>query len=146
AYARILAFRPHTDEAFDRLLEPWLDEISGLVLDLRSCPGGDLDAAAQIADRFVDDGLVVQLEGRAPPPPPPEGVVAWNQAVPGHALEDVDVVVLVDAQTASSAEVVAGALQDLADAVVIGAPTVGKGSSQALHPIPELSMAVQVTN
>lgn len=146
AYVRVDAFRPHTDEALDALLEPVTDEIRGLVLDLRGCPGGDLDAAAQFADRFVSGGRVVRLEGRQLPPPPPEGMVAWNEAVEGHALEGIPVAVLVDRYTASSAEVVAGALDRLADAVLVGEPTAAKGSSQLLLYEPDLGVALQVTN
>lgn len=146
AYARVDAFRPHTDEALDALLEPVAGEVRAVVLDLRGCPGGDLDAAAQLADRFVREGTLVHLEGRRLPPPPPEGVVPWNQAVEGHALEGLPVAVLVDGDTASSAEIVAAALDRLADAVVVGAPTAGKGSSQVLLAEPDLGVALQVTN
>lgn len=146
AYARVAAFRPHTDEALDALLEPVADAIRAVVLDLRGCPGGDLDAAAQLADRFVREGTIVHLEGRRLPPPPPEGTIPWNQAVEGHALEGLPVAVLVDRDTASSAEIVAAALDRLADAVIVGAPTAGKGSSQVLLAEPDLGVALQVTN
>ena len=146
AYARVGALRPHTDEALDALLEPVAGDVRAVVLDLRGCPGGDLDAAAQLADRFVREGTLVRLEGRRLPPPPPEGVVAWNEAVEGHALEGLPLAVLVDEHTASSAEVVAAALDQLAGALVIGEPTFGKGSSQLLLAEPDLGVALQVTN
>lgn len=144
AYLRVISFRRHTDEALDQLIEPLLGQIRAVVLDLRGCPGGDLDAAAQVADRFVARGTLVHLEGRRLPPPPPPGVVAWNDALEGHPLEGLPVAVLIDGQTASSAEIVAGALDQLADALLIGAPTYGKASSQRLIPLD--GFALQLTN
>ena len=84
-----------------------------------------------------------ELSGRVEPDTGPDidpetgrKLIPWNHAVPGHALEGVPVVVLVDAETASAAEILAGLLQERAGAVVLGAPTWGKGLAQALRAEP----------
>ena len=153
AYVRILAFRDYTEPDFDALLEPVLDEVYGVVIDLRGNPGGDVDSAVQIADRFVADGWLCQISGRVLPETGPdtdpetgEPLAAWNQALTGHALEGTPVVVLVDADSASAAEVLAGSLQERADAVVVGAPTWGKGYAQALRTDEGGRFALQLTN
>ncbi|MCB9779828.1 MAG: hypothetical protein H6742_14780 [Alphaproteobacteria bacterium] len=140
AYARIDAFRSSTADAFDALLEPGLDHIAVVLLDLRGNPGGDVQAAVHIADRFVADGFLARIDGRVLPDTGPdvdpetgERLAEWNEAVAGHALEGTPVVVLVDPDTASAAEVLTAALQERAHAVVVGAPTWGKGWAQKLH-------------
>ncbi len=153
AYIRISRFKPTTEAAFDALLEPHLDLIHGVVLDLRGNPGGDVNSAVQIADRFVADGWLADLSGRVLPDTGPDTdpvtgatLAEWNQAIPGHALEDIPVAVLVDDQTASAAEVLAGSLAERAGAVVVGRPTWGKGLAQALRTAEDGSFAVQFTN
>jgi carboxyl-terminal processing protease len=107
----------------------------------------------QIADRFVADGRLAELAGRVLPETGPdvdpvsgEPLAAWNEAIPGHAREGVPVAVLVDADTASAAEVLAGALQERAGALVVGEPTWGKGRAQALRTDLEHGYGVQFTN
>lgn len=153
AYVRISSMKPTTEADFDALMEPALDAARGLVLDLRGNGGGDVNAAAQLADRFIAEGLLVGTAGRAPPAAGPlvdpatgAALAPWNAAVRGHALEGLPVVVLVDADTASAAEVLAGALQQRAGAIVVGAPTWGKGAAQRLISDPGGRFALQLTN
>lgn len=153
AYVRLLTFRDHTEPDFDALLEPLKDDIKGLLLDLRGNPGGDLNAAIQISDRFVADGILADLTGRHPRPEGDpvdpvtgEPLIPWNHALSGDALEGVSVVVLVDQDTASAAEVLAGVLQERVNALVVGAPTWGKGYTQVLRTELELGYAVQFTH
>lgn len=153
AYLRVSQFRPRTEEDFDALLDDGLGAARGLVIDLRGNAGGDVNAAVQIADRFVADGLLAGLDGRVAPKVDAtvdaatgQPLVAWNAAVPGHGAEGLPVVVLVDADTASAAEVLAGALQERAGAVVVGQATWGKGHAQALREDPDGAFAVQFTN
>jgi len=94
----------------------------GVVLDLRGNPGGLLTEAVEVASAFLRDGPVVRYERRAAPPRTFEALGDGDTRTP--------VVVLVDGRTASAAEVVAAALQDRNRAVVVGAPTFGKGSVQ----------------
>ncbi|MCP4806596.1 MAG: hypothetical protein GY884_14745 [Proteobacteria bacterium] len=152
AYARIDTFRAATEADLDALFDPHLDDIEVVVLDLRQNPGGNVNAAVQVADRFVADGLLAGIDGRVLPDTGPdvdpetgERLADWNEAVAGHALEGVPVVVLVDGETASSAEVLAGALQERTGAHVIGSPTWGKGYAQALRGGDE-DWALQLTN
>jgi len=153
AYVRIEVFRAATPADLDALLAPAQDELRAVVLDLRGDPGGDVNAAVRVADRFVATGTLARISGRVLPDTGPdtdpetgEALAEWNDALPGGALESLPVVVLVDGETASAAEVVAGALQQLAQAVVVGSPTWGKGYAQALRVAPDGSYAVQLTN
>ncbi|MFH1464388.1 MAG: S41 family peptidase [Pseudomonadota bacterium] len=149
AYIHIGAFKPTTTAAFDALTQPVADRLRGVVMDLRGDPGGDIGAAMDIADRFVPDGRLIRVTGRVKPEPvAPKGAhpADWKEATPGHHLEGLAVVVLVDTETASAAELLAGALQDGAGAWLVGAPTWGKGRTQALRAEPGQSYAVQYTN
>ena len=96
---------------------------TGVVLDLRSNPGGLLTEAVEVASAFLDDGAVVSYEKRGEPVHHLNALAGGNTTVP--------LVVLVDDGTASAAEVVAGALQDRNRAVIVGSRTYGKGSIQA---------------
>ncbi len=153
AYVRIRAFRAGTEADFDALVEPFADRVQALVLDLRGNSGGDVNAAVQIADRFVDQGWLARIDGRVLPETGPDHdpvsgakLAEWNEAVPGHAFEGRPVIVLVDPRTASSAEVLAGSLQERVGAVVIGSPTWGKGLAQALRVDPAGAWGLQLTN
>jgi carboxyl-terminal processing protease len=101
--------------------------VQELILDLRGNPGGTLDQAVSITDYFLDPGqAVVEIRGRTP-----------DQSEKYRALDqqkhpDLRLVVLVDERSASASEIIAGALQDHDRAVVIGAPTYGKGSVQTV--------------
>ena len=94
----------------------------GIVLDLRGNPGGLLDEAVEVASSFLDGGPVVSYERRGKAARTLEAFTGGDVTTP--------LVVLVDGATASAAEVVAAALQDRNRAVIVGAPTFGKGSVQ----------------
>jgi len=97
-------------------------KVAGVVLDLRGNPGGLLDEGVQVASAFLRGGTVVSYKGR--------GVEDKTYGVTGRGDTTTPLVVLVDAGTASAAEVVAGALQDRNRAIVVGTRTYGKGSVQ----------------
>lgn len=149
---RIATFRPHTPDELDARIEALAEPPTGVLLDLRGNPGGDVRAALEVADRFVPGGVLAELQGRVEVPAGPavgadgEALVPWNAAVPGHALEGTPVAVLVDADSASAAEIVAGVLQERAGAVVLGTGTAGKGASQALRTDATRGLALQLTN
>lgn len=101
----------------------------GYVLDLRSNPGGLLDQAISLSDAFLERGEIVSQRGRK------KGDIERYYAKPGDAAKGVPVIVLVDAGSASAAEIVAGALQEHHRAIVMGERTFGKGSVQTLLPL-----------
>jgi carboxyl-terminal processing protease len=103
--------------------------LGGMVLDLRNNPGGVLDAAIEISDAFLDDGLIVSAEGRVP------DASFRPMAEQGDILDGAPLTVLVNGGSASASEIVAGALQDNHRATVIGTATFGKGSVQTVMPL-----------
>lgn len=103
--------------------------LKGLIMDLRNNPGGVLNAAVEIADTFIDEGLVVYTEGRS------DGSQQKFQATPGDALSGVPLIILVNGGSASASEIVAGALQDHRRAIIMGEDTFGKGSVQTILPL-----------
>jgi carboxyl-terminal processing protease len=109
--------------------------LEGLVLDLRSNPGGLLDQAVQVADLFLEDGVIVSTRGRRQ---------EVELAGKGYDETDFPMVVLVDEESASASEIVAGALQDHGRAVVVGRPSFGKGSVQTVFELP-FDVALKLT-
>ncbi len=101
-------------------------KLKGLVLDLRTNPGGLLDQAVDVTSIFIDEGVIVSTIGRD------RAQKEIKYARRGETRKDLAVAVLVGSSTASAAEIVAGALQDHKRAVVLGAPTFGKGSVQTV--------------
>lgn len=132
-YVRVAAFQVDTAADFQRVLTRLQGEaggkLRGLVLDLRSNPGGLLTSAVQIADDLLERGKIVSTRGRA------SISDAEFSATPGDRLSGAPLVVLVDAGSASASEVVAGALHDNGRARVVGSRTFGKGSVQTLLPL-----------
>ena len=132
-YVRISAFQADTAAEFERQLGTLAEEeggaLEGLVIDLRSNPGGLLSSAVQIADALLEDGGIVSTRGRIPISD------AEFRATPGDRLDGAPVVVMVDAGSASASEVLAGALRDNERARVVGSRTFGKGSVQTLLPL-----------
>ena len=132
-YVRIGSFQADTGADFqqqlDRLQAQAGGPLRGLVLDLRSNPGGLLTAAVQVADDLLDRGGIVSTRGRIP--------ISDTRfdASPGDRLRGAPVVVLVDAGSASASEVLAGALRDNGRARIVGSRTFGKGSVQTLLPL-----------
>jgi carboxyl-terminal processing protease len=112
--------------------------LHGFVLDLRNNPGGVLDAAVDVADLFLANGLIVRAEGRV------RDATFAQYATPGDLLEQVPVVVLVNAGSASASEIVAGALKDRGRARLVGVRTYGKGSVQTVMPLGE-GRAIKLT-
>ena len=123
---RITRFAAGTDreltEALKSLREAGVD---GVILDLRSNPGGLLSQAVAVTDLFLKEGRIVSTEGRNVAPQ------AFD-ALPGGPAEGMEVVVLVDRFSASASEIVAAALQDAGRATVVGERTWGKGSVQTV--------------
>ena len=130
-YVRIKAFQTDTAAEFQRQIDKLQQggKLRGLVLDLRSNPGGLLLAAVQVADDLLDKGNIVSTRGRM------SISDSTFDATPGDRLGGAPVVVLVDAGSASASEVLAGALRDNGRARVVGSRTFGKGSVQTVLPL-----------
>ena len=132
-YVRLSQFQINTGGDMIKLLEKLKKqnkaELKGLVLDLRNNPGGVLQAAVDVTDAFINDGLVVYTQGRLP-----DSDMKFR-ASPGDQLNGVPIVVLVNGGSASASEIVAGALQDHSRAVIMGTTTFGKGSVQTVLPL-----------
>jgi carboxyl-terminal processing protease len=111
----------------------------GYVIDMRSNPGGLLDQAVGLSDLFLERGEIVSQRGRR------RTDIERYYARPGDASRGVPLVVLVDAGTASAAEIVAAALQDHRRAIVMGERSFGKGSVQTLIPLGSGSTALRLT-
>lgn len=112
-----------TDRVQSALKELARDNPKGLILDLRSNPGGWLDQAIKVSDLFLNKGLVAIERDSS-------GGEQRFYSYDGDLGEDIPMVVLVNAGSASASEIVAGALQDRGRAVLIGTKTLGKGSVQ----------------
>ena len=102
---------------------------TGYILDLRDDPGGLLDQAIEVGDAFLDHGEIVSQRGRG------KDDIERYYAHPGDDAKGLPIIVLVNAGSASAAEIVAGALQDQRRALVMGERSFGKGSVQTLLPI-----------
>ncbi|MDQ3075209.1 MAG: S41 family peptidase, partial [Pseudomonadota bacterium] len=98
----------------------------GYVVDLRSNPGGLLDQSVEVSDAFLEQGEIVSERGRE------KGDIDRFFAKPGDLAHGLPIVVLIDAGSASAAEIVAGALQDHRRALVMGVRSFGKGSVQTV--------------
>jgi len=105
------------------------NQLAGVVLDLRNNPGGVLNAAVDVADAFLDDGLIVKGVGRV------RDARFEHYAGEGDVLSGVELAVLVNRGSASASEIVAGALRENGRARLVGETTYGKGSVQTVMPL-----------
>ncbi len=132
-YIRISTFQADTGADFQKQLNQLQAQaggkLKGLVLDLRSNPGGLLTAAVQVADDLLEKGGIVSTRGRI------SISDARFDATPGDLLKGAPMVVLADAGSASASEVLAGALRDNGRARVVGSRSFGKGSVQTVLPL-----------
>ena len=132
-YVRLSQFQvqtgPDLEKAIDKLVTENKGPLNGIVLDLRNNPGGVLQAAVDVADLLLDEGLVVYTKGRLA-----DSQMKFS-ATPGDLLKGMPVVVLVNGGSASASEIVAGALQDHKRAVIMGTTSFGKGSVQTVLPL-----------
>src|SRR3989339_44679 len=123
-YLRISYFNQDTWFDFDKAVREVLEKSpKGLILDLRSNPGGYLETAIDVASEWVRQGIIVTEKNG-------QDVVLEHKSRGAHRFVDLPTVVLVDEGSASGSEIVAGALQDHGVAEIVGATTFGKGSVQ----------------
>jgi len=132
-YIRLSQFQEKTDVEFDKALKALEEEskgsLRGLILDLRNNPGGLLDQAVKISDRFIESGLIVSMEGRRE-----EQKMRFNAHAQG-TITRYPLVVLINGGSASGSEIVAGAIQDHGRGTLLGTQTFGKGSVQTIFPL-----------
>ena len=142
-YARILQFsEPTADELADALDKLEQEGMDAFVLDMRNNPGGLLGSAIDVCGEFVKAGTVVlTTEGK---PGSGEIKVYRTSAEKKRRSRDYPLAILVNHSSASGAEVVSGALQDLKRCIVVGETTFGKGSVQSIIPIGE-GKAIRMT-
>lgn len=135
-YLRLRAFNESTVTDTRRALDHAMNDLrarggmAGLLLDMRDNPGGLLDAAVEIADEFLEQGVIVSTRGRG-------GVLQREERAHGGSRGTWPMVVLVNSYSASAAEIVAGALQDHGRAVIVGQKTFGKASVQNVIELPD---------
>jgi carboxyl-terminal processing protease len=139
-YIRLTEFSSHAPQQMRRAIQALLDEgVNGFVLDLRNNPGGLLHASIDISRMWLNDGVIVQTSDRRGRS---QDYVA-NQS----ALTDLPLAVLVNGSSASSSEILTGALLDNNRAIVIGRQTFGKALVQSVHPLSDGSgLAVTVAH
>ncbi len=134
-YVRITQFQAQTGTDFEKALVKLQKGnpagVKGVVLDLRNNPGGVLQAAVEVADALLEEGLIVYTEGRI------KSSRLRFTSSPGDVLQGAPVVVLINAGSASASEIVAGALQDQKRALIMGEASFGKGSVQTILPLDE---------
>jgi carboxyl-terminal processing protease len=131
-YVRIHSFSDTTPTDFldgVATLKRRVNPLSGVVLDLRDNPGGVLEAATSVADALLEQGVIVSAQGRA------SESIFEMRAEPGDILQGVPLMVLINGNSASAAEILAGALQDHSRAILVGARSYGKGSVQSVIPL-----------
>lgn len=137
AYIRLTQFTPSSgDELAEAIKEAAGDAEAGeggapggLILDLRGNPGGLMNTALQVADLFLDDGVIMSERGRTGPD------TVHKAKAPG-TLPDFPLLVMVNGSSASASEIVSGALQDHDRAIILGTRSFGKGLVQTVRNVP----------
>jgi carboxyl-terminal processing protease len=132
-YVRITHFSETTARDLERAITTLKKEnghkLAGLVLDLRDNPGGLLEAGVDVADAFLNEGVIVTADGRAR-----DASFAMN-AHDGDLIDGAPLTIIVNGNSASASEIVAGALRDHNRATLLGRQTYGKGSVQTVVPL-----------
>jgi carboxyl-terminal processing protease len=123
---------PNLRDGLEEMIEEvgGLENLNGVIIDLRNNAGGLLSEAISVTDAFIEQGEIVSTRGREP-----QDGDRFN-ATPGDMIEGLPMVVLVNGGSASASEIVAGAMQDHRRAVIVGTNTFGKGSVQSVMPLP----------
>ncbi|MDR2589357.1 MAG: S41 family peptidase [Spirochaetales bacterium] len=131
AYMRIIQFTPYTAEKTAEAVAFFAGQnYKNMIIDLRGNPGGLLDSVVNVADLFFDDGVIVSTRSR---------LESENKVFPAKSgvivPENLPLVVLIDGNSASAAEIFAGAVKDRGRGFLMGAKTYGKGSVQQVHAV-----------
>jgi carboxyl-terminal processing protease len=139
AYFKLSCFEKTTAREVDTALwQLHRDGMRSLVIDLRGNPGGLLTSAVEVADKFIEQGSIVSTRGRSPGED-------FNYTARGTGTWRMPMVVLIDGDSASAAEILAGALKDYHRAQVVGVKSYGKGSVQGIFPLSVGASGVRIT-
>jgi carboxyl-terminal processing protease len=138
-YFKLTSFQKTTSRDVDAALWKLHEQgMKQLIIDLRGNPGGLLKAAVEVADKFVYDGLIVATRGRSPREDyDHRGEVAGTWRMP--------LVILIDHDSASASEILAGAIRDHRRGTVVGEKSYGKGSVQGIFPLAATNVGVRLT-
>jgi carboxyl-terminal processing protease len=130
-YVRLVEFRENTAPELTNAIEKLKKSgMTSIILDLRNNPGGLLDTAVEVAEHFVEkDKLIVSTKGRK------QAQNMEFMSTDPRPVLDIPMVILVNEGSASGSEIVAGALQDLKRAIIVGTKSFGKGSVQTIIPL-----------
>jgi carboxyl-terminal processing protease len=138
-YIQLIGFQKNSAEEIDRAIATLRRQgMRSLVVDLRGNPGGLLNVAVEIAERFIDRGIIVSTRGRAP---------GQSQVYKANskALWTMPLTVLIDHDSASASEILAGALKDHNRAVIVGQRSYGKGSVQSIFALRTAPAGLKLT-
>ncbi len=139
AYLRLVCFQKGTCRDLDAAL--WRLHRAGmrtLIVDVRNNPGGVLTSAVDAADRFIDQGIIVSTRGRS-------AQEDYTYSAHSEGTWRVPLVVLIDQNSASAAEIFAGAIRDHRRGTVVGTRSFGKGSVQGIFPLDVAEAGLRLT-
>lgn len=139
-YVAVSTFQENTTEDLENAVTALLQEgMESLILDLRFNPGGLLNVAVDVSDKFLEDDVIVSTKGKDP---------SQNHvylAKKSGTFPNFPVIVLINNGSASAAEIVAGAIRDRKRGLLVGTKTFGKGSVQSLVPVEDEGSAIKLT-
>ncbi len=138
-YLKLTCFQKTTTKDLDAAL--WTLQRQGmrsLVMDLRGNPGGLLTSSVEVADKFVDEGVIVTTRGRNPSED-------YRYSAHRAGTWRVPLVVLIDGDSASASEIFAGAIRDHHRGTIVGARSYGKGSVQGIFPLNQAGAGIRLT-
>ncbi|MGD9719992.1 MAG: S41 family peptidase [Pirellulales bacterium] len=138
-YLKLTCFQKTTSRDLDAAL--WKlhrDGMRSLIIDLRGNPGGLLTSSVEVADKFVDEGIIVATRGRS-------SLEDYNYTAHKAGTWHVPLVVLIDDESASASEIFAGAIRDHRRGQLVGERSYGKGSVQGIFPLTTANSGVRLT-
>lgn len=139
AYLKLVCFQKNTARDMDTALwQLHREGMHSLIIDLRGNPGGLLVAAVEVADRFVDQGIIVSTRGR-------NTQEDFTYSAHEEGTWRVPLVLIIDQDSASAAEILAGAIRDHHRGAIVGVRSYGKGSVQGIFPLSTTSAGIRLT-